>query len=138
MRVRVDIFEKFLLLSKIYDIWEHSNQSVTPDYRLFLFYANSCNFTQFQQKTRFKPPRWGYQPHESPVLMALRQGNASKGAASFEILKTGPFFDQAAPFLGVRCCLIKKGLVFKISKLAAPSEALSCLRAIKTGDSWGW
>ena len=32
--------------------------------------------------------------------MALRQDNASEGAASFEILKTGPFFDQAAPFLG--------------------------------------
>ena len=30
------------------------------------------------------------------------------------------------------------GLIFKISKLAASFEALSHLRAIKTGDSWAW
>ena len=30
------------------------------------------------------------------------------------------------------------GPIFKISKLAASFEALSHLRAIKTGDSWAW
>ena len=30
------------------------------------------------------------------------------------------------------------GTIFKISKLAASFEALSHLRAIKTGDSWAW
>ena len=34
--------------------------------------------------------------------------------------------------------LIKKGPIYKISKLAASFEALSHLRAIKTGDSWAW
>ena len=32
----------------------------------------------------------------------------------------------------------KKGLIFKISKMAASFEALSHLRAIKTGYSWAW
>ena len=30
------------------------------------------------------------------------------------------------------------GPIFNISKLAASFEALSHLRAIKTGDSWAW
>ena len=39
-----------------------------------------------------------HEAHESPVLMALRWHNASKEAASFEILKSGPIFDQPLPF----------------------------------------
>ena len=62
------------------------------DWRQFL------QFPCISVKNQVLAPNLVNQAHESLVLMALRRDNASKGAASFEILKIRPFVDQPLPF----------------------------------------
>ena len=145
--------KKLLYCMYISDLWYYransmyqhvSRKSISSQslqiltYAVFFWNYDACNvlLPRYPMKIIYLQHhmRTIYSPENAQCCILLIGGTSDeyllRGGGAHWLVKFGPLKNVNG--------WSKKGPIFKISKLAASFEALSHLRAIKTGDSWAW